>query len=88
MEKAKADLDKLLLLEPQNSEAKSMLKIVQVKLDDVTFNIYREQANEVLKQKKFQQALDFYDKCLKVTRKATTLDNISVYVNKVACLLS
>ena len=28
-----------------------------------------------------------YEKCLKVTRKATTLDNISIYVNKIACLL-
>jgi len=88
MEKAKADLDKILLLEPQNSEARSMLKIIQVKLDDVTFNMYLTQANDLLKQRQFQQALDLYDKCLKVTRKATTLDNISVYVNKVACLLS
>jgi len=32
--------------------------------------------------------LEFYDKCLKITRKATTLDNIAVYVNKIACLLS
>jgi tetratricopeptide (TPR) repeat protein len=64
------------------------LKIIQVKLDDVTFHEYLSQANELLKQRKFQQALDMYDKCLKVTRKATTLDNISVYVNKIACLLS
>jgi tetratricopeptide (TPR) repeat protein len=41
-----------------------------------------------LKQKKFSEALEFYDKCLKITRKATTLDNIAVYVNKLACLLS
>jgi hypothetical protein len=41
-----------------------------------------------LKQKKFSEALEFYDKCLKITRKATTLDNIAVYVNKIACLLS
>ena len=29
-----------------------------------------------------------YEKALKVTRRATTLDNIAVYVNKIACLLS
>jgi tetratricopeptide (TPR) repeat protein len=29
-----------------------------------------------------------YEKALKVTKKATTLDNIAVYVNKIACLLS
>lgn len=51
MEKAKLDLDKLLILEPQNSEARTMLKLVQVKLDDVTFNMYREQANEHLRNK-------------------------------------
>jgi len=29
-----------------------------------------------------------YEKCLRLTRKATTLDNIAIYVNKIACLLS
>ena len=53
VEKAKADLDRLLLLEPANTEAKSILKIIQVKLDDVTFNQYREEANEFLKKKQF-----------------------------------
>ena len=71
-----------------NSEAKSALKVVQEKLDNVMFGKYREEANEFLKQKKFQLALDSYDKCLRVTRKATTLDNIAIYVNKIACLLS
>ncbi len=52
------------------------------------FTQYREEANELLKQKKFQQALEVYEKCLRVTRKATTLDNIAIYVNKIACLLS
>ena len=71
-----------------NSEAKSALKVVQEKLDNVMFGKYREEANEFLKQKKFQLALDSYDKCLRVTRKTTTLVNIEVYVNKIACLLS
>lgn len=51
------------------------------------FSKYKDEANELLKQKKFQQALDMYEKCLRVTRKATTLDNIAIYVNKIACLL-
>ena len=29
-----------------------------------------------------------FEKALRVTKKATTLDNIAVYVNKIACLLS
>lgn len=41
-----------------------------------------------MKKKDFAGALDFYEKALKVTRKATTLDNIGVYVNKIACLLA
>ena len=41
-----------------------------------------------MKQKKFAEALEFYEKCLKITRKATSLDNIAIYVNKTACLLS
>jgi hypothetical protein len=36
----------------------------------------------------FAEAMEFYDKCLKITRKATSLDNIAIYVNKTACLLS
>ena len=41
-----------------------------------------------MKQKQFAEALEFYEKCLKITRKATSLDNIAIYVNKTACLLS
>jgi len=87
-EKSKEDLDKILQLEPKNSEAQGLLKTITSKLDEILFTKYRDEANEHLKNKRFQQALDCYDKCLKVTRKATTLDNIAVYVNKIACLLS
>lgn len=87
-ELAKADLDKILALEPNNGEAKGMLKTITSRLDEILFKKYRDEANEFLKQKKFQQALESYEKCLKVTRKATTLDNIAIYVNKIACLLS
>ena len=87
-EAAKVDLDKILILEPQNGEASGLLKTVQSKLDGVTFTKYREEANKLLQQREFQAALDAYDRALKVTRKATTLDNIAVYVNKIACLLS
>jgi dyslexia susceptibility 1 candidate gene 1 protein len=87
-EASKADLEKVLLLEPRNTEAAAILKTVQTKLDEITFGKYREEANELLKKKEFQMALDMYEKALKVTRKATTLDNIAVYVNKIACLLS
>lgn len=65
-----------------------MLKTITTKLDELLFHKYRDEANEFLKQKKFQQALEAYERCLKVTRKATTLDNIAIYVNKIACLLS
>ena len=29
-----------------------------------------------------------YEKCLKITRQATTLDNVAIFVNKIACLLA
>ena len=32
--------------------------------------------------------MEFYENCLRITRKATTLDNVTIYVNKTACLLS
>lgn len=52
-EQAKEDLDKVLMLEPKNSEAQSALKQVSSKLDQLMFGQYREEANELLKQKKF-----------------------------------
>lgn len=87
-ELAKADLDRVLILEPSHPEAGQMLKLVQKKLDEVTFAKYKDEANDLLKKKDFSKALEFYEKALKVTRKATTLDNIGVYVNKIACLLA
>lgn len=77
-----------MLLEPSHAEAVQTLKLVQKKLDNVTFGKYKDEANELLKKKDFTKALEFYEKALKVTRKATTLDNIGVYVNKIACLLA
>ena len=62
--------------------------MVQKKLDEFTFAKYKDEANELLKKKEFAHALELYEKALKVTRKATTLDNIGVYVNKIACLLA
>ena len=48
-ELSKADLDKVIMLEPKNSEAIGSLKIVTNKLDSIMFNKYREEANELLK---------------------------------------
>ena len=87
-EKAKGDLDRILLLEPAHSEAANTLKQIQKKLDEFTFAKYKDEANEHLKKREFVKALELYDLALKVTRKATTLDNIGVYVNKIACLLA
>lgn len=61
---------------------------MQNKLSTVRFEQYREQANDYLKKKMFAEAMQCYDKCLKITRQATTLDNVAVFVNKAACLLS
>jgi hypothetical protein len=42
-------LDRILAIEPANGEAKSALKTVMTKLDELMFNKYREEANELLK---------------------------------------
>lgn len=52
-ELSKQDLDKILYLEPKNTEALSAVKTVSGKLDAINFNKYREEANDLLKQKKF-----------------------------------
>ena len=63
-----------------------MLKKVQSEYNELIFNWEKERATELHKEGKFAEALEFYDKCLRITRKATTLNNISVFVNKTACL--
>ena len=87
-ELARKDLDRALFLEPQNAAVKAAQAKVQNKLNTIRFEEYREQANNYLKKKMFAEALQYYDKCLKITRQATTLDNVAVFVNKAACLLS
>jgi hypothetical protein len=42
-----------LLIEPKNTEASNLLKGVQLKLDGITFNKYKEEANVLLKKKEF-----------------------------------
>ena len=90
-EKAKADLDRALLLEPQNGEAKVIAKRVQDKLDTVQFETLNKQANEFQKLQDFAAALEYYDKCIKLQTarsKGITIDTIAIHVNKIACLLS
>lgn len=87
-EKAKVDLDKALNLDRQNPAVRLAQKKVQDKLNTISFEKYREMANQFLKEKKMVEAMEYYDKCLRITRKATTLDNVAIYVNKIACLLS
>jgi tetratricopeptide (TPR) repeat protein len=45
-EKAKADLDKALLLEPQNGEAKVISKRVQEKIDSVQLELFNKTATD------------------------------------------
>lgn len=87
-EKAKADLDRAALLDQHNGGVKVASQRVQQKLSTIRFEEYRTQANDFLKAKKFTEALQMYEKCLKITRQATTLDNVAIFVNKIACLLA
>jgi len=45
-ERAKADLDRALILEPQNGEAKVISKRVQDKIDSAEFEVLNKKANE------------------------------------------
>ena len=45
-QKAKEDLDKALLLDPQNGEAKTLAKKVQEKIDTVVYDQFNKQAIE------------------------------------------
>lgn len=90
-EKAKVDLDRAILMEPQNGEAKVIAKRVQDKIDSVVLENYNKQAVDYQKEGNFAGALEYYDKCIKLSTsraKGITLDSIALYVNKIACLLS
>jgi len=87
-EGAKADLDRAQFLDPKNPSVKESIAKIQLKLNTIKFSEYREVANAYLKDKKFSEALLNYENCLRITRNATTLDNVAIYVNKIACLLS
>ena len=52
-ESCKKDIERILLIEPKNTEASNLLKGVQLKLDGITFNKYKEEANVLLKKKEF-----------------------------------
>lgn len=87
-ENAKADLDRALMLDKTNAAVVASQKKIQEILNTIKYDELREQANKCLQSKNFFEALELYEKCLRITRKTTTLDNLSIYVNKIACLLA
>ena len=87
-EGAKNDLDRAAMLDKENPQVRIAQQKVQQKLNTIQFDKYKEIGNNYLKEKKFQEAMEYYDNCLRITRKATSLDNVAIYVNKIACLLS
>lgn len=87
-EKAKKDLDACVRLDRRNKEAATMLKKVQEHINGVLYQENKTEAERLFKEKKWSEALEYFEKCLKITRKASTISNISVFVNKTACLLA
>lgn len=41
-----------------------------------------------MQKKEVTHALEIYEQCLRISKKSTTLDGLSVFVNKIACLLA
>jgi len=85
---AKSDLDFCVMYEPSNSEAGGLLKIVEQNLNKEILKEAKEAGQKLQIEKKFAEALEKYEECLKVTKREISLDNISIYINKIACLLS
>lgn len=65
-----------------------MLKKVQDHINDVIYVENKTEAERLFKNKQWVEALEYFEKCLKITRKVSTINNISVFVNKTACLLA
>ena len=87
-EKAKNDLDEWVRLDRGNKEAESMLKKVQSEINEILYKENKDEAERLFKEQKWSEALEYFEKCLKITRKASTLNNISVFVNKTAWLFA
>lgn len=85
---AKNDLDECVKLDRRNKEAANMLKNVQTEINEILFKENKVEAERLFTEKKWSEALEYFEQCLKITRKASTLNNISVFVNKTACLLA
>eukprot|EP01022_Parablepharisma_sp_SALTPOND_P000843 TRINITY_DN105134_c2_g1_i1.p2 TRINITY_DN105134_c2_g1~~TRINITY_DN105134_c2_g1_i1.p2 ORF type:complete len:748 (+),score=145.54 TRINITY_DN105134_c2_g1_i1:9608-11851(+) len=85
---AKADLDFCVMYEPDNADAANLLKSVQQNLNTILLKEAKEAGQKLQMEHKFAEALEKYEECLKITKRESTLDNISIYVNKIACLLS
>jgi len=64
-----------------------MLKKVQDKYNEIIFDQNKIEGDWLLSIREFSKALEHYEKCLWITRKATTFSNIQVLVNKTQCLL-
>ena len=63
-----------------------MLTRVQKRFNEILFERNRLEGNRLVKEGEFVKALEYYEKCLRITRKATSLNNIGVFVNKTACI--
>lgn len=88
LEQAKRDLDECVRLDRRNKEAQNMLKKVQTEINDELYVEHKLEAERLFKAQKWNEALEHFEHCLRITRKASTLDNISVFVNRTACLLA
>ena len=87
-EKAKKDLDECIKLDRRNKEAQSILKKVQGEINDILYKENKTEAERLFKDQKWSESLEYFEQCLRITRKASTLNNISVFVNKTACLFA
>ena len=88
MKKAKVDLDKCKMYEPRNPEIKVLLDKVDNSLNIEVYAELKETGRELQMQSSFIDALQKYEECLKLTQRKISLNNIGVFVNKVACYLS
>ena len=87
-EKAKNDLDECVRLDRRNKQAETMLKKVQGEINDILYKENKDEAERLFKAQKYNEALEYFERWLKITRKASTLNNISVFVNKTAWLFA
>jgi len=86
-EAALKQLEKAYSLDPRNSEVKKNLESVKDYLNFQKFEVEKRNADKLLREMKFPEALEAYKSCQRLLHKDRSMELVATVVNKCACFL-